>query len=124
MSEELHYIDYYLLRKATRLQLKCIEYYLYENNHDRNIRKEVSIVEKKKQGLKPFILFSAELRVVCVECEPEMDICLDCFAGAVTVGQHKPYHKYRLDPLQFRSYHTYRLDPLIYTSWILYMVTG
>ncbi|XP_023320922.1 transcriptional adapter 2-beta isoform X2 [Eurytemora carolleeae] len=39
----------------------------------------------------------AELRVVCVECEPEMDICLDCFAGAVTVGQHRPYHKYRFE---------------------------
>jgi len=38
---------------------------------------------------------SNSLRVVCVECQPSLDICLPCFAGSVTVGQHKANHQYR-----------------------------
>jgi len=40
---------------------------------------------------------NAPLRVVCVDCEPNINICLDCFAGAVHVGHHRPSHRYRFE---------------------------
>ena len=43
-----------------------------------------------------FVLFSYALRIYCEICEPGLDICLDCFANSVVVGQHKPFHRYRL----------------------------
>jgi len=36
------------------------------------------------------------LRVVCVECVPAIDLCLDCFSSRAEIGQHKSYHGYRL----------------------------
>jgi len=36
------------------------------------------------------------LRVVCVECVPAIDLCLECFSSRAELGQHKAYHGYRL----------------------------
>jgi len=36
------------------------------------------------------------LRVVCAECVPVVDLCLDCYASRVEIGQHKNSHSYRL----------------------------
>jgi len=36
------------------------------------------------------------LRVVCVECVPPIDLCLECFSSRAELGQHKAYHGYRL----------------------------
>jgi len=36
------------------------------------------------------------LRVVCVECVPPIDLCLDCFSSRAELGHHKSYHSYRL----------------------------
>jgi len=35
------------------------------------------------------------LRAVCVEC-PGIDLCVECLAGRVELGQHRATHKYRL----------------------------
>jgi len=36
------------------------------------------------------------LRVVCVECVPPIDLCLECFSSRAELGQHKAYHSYKL----------------------------
>jgi len=36
------------------------------------------------------------LRVVCIECVPSIDLCLECFSSKAEIGQHKAYHGYRL----------------------------
>lgn len=36
------------------------------------------------------------LRVVCVECVPSIDLCLECFSSRAEIGQHKSYHGYKL----------------------------
>ena len=40
--------------------------------------------------------FSSLLRVVCVECVPPIDLCLECISSRAELGQHKAYHGYRL----------------------------
>jgi len=46
-------------------------------------------------GSEPYEYYA--IRVVCVECEPNLYICLDCFAGSVLVGGHKASHQYRFE---------------------------
>jgi len=38
-----------------------------------------------------------KIRIVCTECDPNLDICLLCFTSGVTVGDHKPNHCYRFE---------------------------
>jgi len=40
---------------------------------------------------------SFSLRVVCCECLPNLDFCLQCFSSSVTVGQHRASHQYRFE---------------------------
>jgi len=39
---------------------------------------------------------SSLLRVICAECVPVVDLCLECFAAKVEIGQHRSTHAYRL----------------------------
>jgi len=53
------------------------------------------------------------LRIYCEICEPGLDICLDCFANSVVVGQHKPFHRY-----SYRMLHEEQAKfPLLPGNW-------
>jgi hypothetical protein len=39
--------------------------------------------------------FSGGVRIACAECHPPLEMCAECFAARVEVGNHKSYHSYR-----------------------------